>query len=154
MYGNHPNGSDEMGKIVTDWHCDRLKKMILTSGGEIVCGGGVNRDLKYVEPTIILNPEMNSTCMQEEIFGPILPIVTFSNITEAINLINSKDKPLAVYYFGRSFMNANKDRVNNETSSGCFSVNECLFHITNQFFGFGGVGASGYGRYGGYEGFK
>lgn len=51
-------------------------------------------------------------------------------------------------------MNANKDRVNNETSSGCFSVNECLFHITNHFFGFGGVGASGYGRLGGYEGFK
>lgn len=63
MYGNHPNGSDEMGKIVTDWHCDRLKKMIETSGGEIVCGGGVNRDIKFVEPTVILNPEMNSTVM-------------------------------------------------------------------------------------------
>jgi acyl-CoA reductase-like NAD-dependent aldehyde dehydrogenase len=63
MYGNHPNGSPEMGKIVTDWHCDRLKKMIETSGGEIICGGGVNRDEKYVEPTVIVNPDMNSTCM-------------------------------------------------------------------------------------------
>jgi acyl-CoA reductase-like NAD-dependent aldehyde dehydrogenase len=69
-------------------------------------------------------------------------------------LINSKDKPLAVYYFGRPFWNANRDRVMNETTSGAFSVNEVLFHIAQHFFGFGGVGASGYGRYGGFEGFK
>jgi acyl-CoA reductase-like NAD-dependent aldehyde dehydrogenase len=69
-------------------------------------------------------------------------------------LINNKDKALAVYYFGRPFWNANRDRVMNETTSGAFCVNEVLFHITQHFFGFGGVGASGYGRYGGFEGYK
>lgn len=143
-----------MGKIVTDWHCDRLRRIIDTAGGERICGGGINKEIKYVEPTIILNPKMDSEAMTDEIFGPILPIVTFSNIDEAIKLVNSKDKALAVYYFGRAYFNSNRDKVMNETSSGAFSVNDAISHIANHSFGFGGVGASGYGRYGGYEGFK
>lgn len=154
MFGNHPNGSPDQGKIVTDWHCDRLKKIIETSGGEVICGGGVNREIKYVEPTIIINPKLTSESMQEEIFGPILPIITFNSISEAIKTINDKDKPLAVYYYGRSVFNGNLDRVMEETSSGAFIVNDVMSHLANHAFGFGGVGASGYGRYGGYEGFK
>ncbi len=80
MYGNHENGSPDMGKIITDWHCDRLKGLIDTSKGNVVCGGKVNRGIKYVEPTIILNPEDKSPIMQEEIFGPVIPIITFTNI--------------------------------------------------------------------------
>jgi acyl-CoA reductase-like NAD-dependent aldehyde dehydrogenase len=63
MYGNHPNGSPEMGKIIAEYHCDRLKKLIDSSKGEIVCGGRVERDIKYVEPTIILNPDTKSPVM-------------------------------------------------------------------------------------------
>lgn len=154
MYGETSTGSDEMGKVVTDWHCDRLKKMIETSGGQIVMGGNVKRDIKYVEPTIIVNPKPDSSVMEEEIFGPVLPIITFQNIDQVIDLINSKDKPLAVYYFGKSYNNPDKDKLMDCTSSGAFSVNEVMMHMVNKEFGFGGVGASGYGRYGGYDGFK
>jgi len=154
FYGEHPNGSDEMGKVVTDWHCDRLQKLIKTSNGDVVCGGRVDRDLKYVEPTIIMSPDLNSPIMEEEIFGPLLPVVTFSSIDEVVRLINQKDKPLAVYYFGKVGSNPNRDRLMNETSSGAFVQNEVMLHMVNHEFGFGGVGPSGYGRYGGYEGFK
>ena len=154
MYGGHTNGSPEMGKIVTDWHCDRLKNLIDTSKGLVICGGKVNRALKYVEPTIIVNPDRKSPVMEEEIFGPILPVVTYFKLDEAINIINEKDKALAVYYFGKCYSNPNKDRILNETSSGAFMVNEVLMQMVNHEFGFGGVGPSGYGRYGGYEGFK
>lgn len=154
FFGEHPTGSDDMGKVVTGWHCDRLKDMIDNSKGIIKIGGKVNKDAKYVEPTIILNPDSNSAVLKEEIFGPILPILTFKYIQEPIDYINERDKPLCVYYFGKMYNNDNKERLLNETSSGTFMVNEVLLNIINHSFGFGGVGASGYGRYGGYEGFK
>jgi aldehyde dehydrogenase (NAD+) len=154
MYGNEENGSPDMGKIITDWHCDRIKGLIESSKGKVVCGGKVNRSIKYVEPTIILNPEDNSPVMQEEIFGPVIPIITFKDIDQVINIINSKDKPLAIYYYGKCYSNPNNDRLLNETSSGAYVVNEAIIQICNHEFGFGGVGASGYGRYGGYDGFK
>jgi aldehyde dehydrogenase (NAD+) len=154
MWGEHPNGSPEMGKVITDWHCDRIKKLIDTSGGEIICGGRVDRDIKYVEPTVIVDPKPTSSIMEEEIFGPVLPIITFNNIDEVIELINKKEKPLAVYYFGKVLFNKNKDRLLNETSSGAFVQNEAIMHILSHEMGFGGVGPSGYGRYSGYEGFK
>ena len=94
-----------MGKVITDWHCDRLRNLILNCEGEILCGGGINKEIKYVEPTIVLNPNKDSSLMDEEIFGPILPIITYTHINEAINYINKKDKALAVYYFGRSVFN-------------------------------------------------
>jgi len=81
-------------------------------------------------------------------------VLSFSNIGEAIKFIKNKDKPLAVYYFGKYYRNPNRDRVMNETSSGAFVQNDVMIHIINHSFGFGGVGDSGYGRYGGYEGFK
>lgn len=109
-----------MGKVITDWHCDRLKKLIDTSKGEILCGGRVDRDIKYVEPTIILNPETNSPVMEEEIFGPVLPVLSFSKIEEAINFINKKEKPLTVYYFGKYFRNPNREKIMKETTSGAF----------------------------------
>jgi len=154
MYGGYgAKGSPDMGKMITDWHCDRVKKLIDTSKGTILTGGKVDRGLKYVEPTIIVNPALDSPVMQEEIFGPVLPVVTFAHIDEAVRLINSKDKALAVYYFG-AVKDKNSDILCRETSSGAFLVNEAVVHIINHEFGFGGVGQSGYGRYGGYDGFK
>lgn len=144
-----------MGKIVTDWHCDRLMKLIDSSKGQIIYGGRVDREIKYVEPTIIIDPEIDSPLMTEEIFGPILPIRTFNQFDEVIDHINAGDKPLAIYYFGKVVgNNPNKDRLINETSSGGFLTNDAIIHSANHELGFGGVGASGYGRYGGYEGFK
>jgi acyl-CoA reductase-like NAD-dependent aldehyde dehydrogenase len=154
MYGGFEKGSPDMGKIVTDWHCDRLKSLIDSSKGKILTGGKVYKDIKYVEPTIIMNPDRKAPVMEEEIFGPILPIMTFLKIDEVIDFINTKDKALALYYFGKCYNNPNKDRIINETSSGAFVVNEVLVQMVNHEFGFGGVGPSGYGRYGGYDGFK
>jgi len=92
--------------------------------------------------------------MKEEIFGPILPVITFKNIGEAIDFINKIDKPLAVYYFGKnSCGNANMMRVKEETTSGAFLVNDAVIHFINAATPFGGVGGSGYGRCHGKEGF-
>ena len=103
---------------------------------------------------MIVNPDLNSSVMQEEIFGPVVPVITFKTIDDVIETINSKDKPLAIYYFGKCYSNENSQRLMHETSSGAFVVNEAIVHIVNHGFGFGGVGPSGYGRYGGYDGFK
>lgn len=155
MFGEKSEGSKDMGKMIADFHCERLKNMIETSGGKVIMGGKIiNKSIKYVEPTIIVDPNPNSTVMQEEIFGPILPIVTFTEFDEVIKMINSRDKPLAVYYFGNAKKNPELERLMNETSSGAFVVNEVMLHMLNENYGFGGVGGSGYGRYGGYEGFK
>ena len=91
---------NELGRIITDWHTSRLKDLIDSSGGKIITGGKVNVEKKYCAPTIILNPKDDSTLMQEEIFGPILPVSLFTNIDDVITIINKKDKALAVYYFG------------------------------------------------------
>lgn len=81
-------------------------------------------------------------------------MITFKTIDDAIEIINSKDKALAVYYFGKAFNNPSSDRLLNETSSGAYCVNEAVLHIVHHGFGFGGVGGAGYGRYGGFDGFK
>lgn len=143
-----------MGNIVTDFHVDRIKQLIDGAKGLVACGGKVNKAAKYVEPTVIINPDPKSPVMKEEIFGPVIPVITFKDISEVINHINDGDKPLAIYYYGKSFSNPNNDRLLNETSSGSYIVNETIIHVLNHCYGFGGVGASGYGRYGGYDGFK
>lgn len=91
--------------------------------------------------------------MKEEIFGPIMPIFPYKNITEVVNAINLRPKPLAVYFYGKP---SNRDGIElyNHTSSGAFMTNDCLMQCISHYQGFGGVGESGCGRYGGYEGFK
>jgi coniferyl-aldehyde dehydrogenase len=90
--------------------------------------------------------------MQEEIFGPVLPIVEYRNLDEAIQLINQAERPLALYWFGRS--SANRDRVLQTTHSGGVTVNDCLWHLAQENQPFGGVGASGMGTYHGEWGFN
>ena len=107
-----------------------------------------------MEPTVIDTPDLNSPVMLEEIFGPVLPVYSFMNIDETVKFINDRDKPLAIYYFGKCYSNPNLERLREETTSGAFCVNDAIVHIINHGFGFGGVGASGYGRYGGFDGFK
>jgi aldehyde dehydrogenase (NAD+) len=96
---------------------------------------------------------MDANLMMEEIFGPVMPIIPINTISQAIDIINSKPKPLTVYYFGEP-NSKNAARLSAETSSGAFVTNECTVHVISNYTGFGGVGESGYGRHGGYEGFK
>lgn len=100
-YGNSSKGDTFAGNIVNSQHCDRLARLISTSGGEIMYGGQVDRDARFVETTVILNPSLDSPVMNEEIFGPVIPIVSYKTIHDVIDIINKRGKPLVVYYFGK-----------------------------------------------------
>ena len=100
MYGDKPEGTELQGKMINDFHCDRVTKLIEGAGGTLICGGKTNKDVRHIEPTIILQPDLNSDMMREEIFGPVMPVFPFKDIGEVIKFINDRDKPLAVYYFG------------------------------------------------------
>lgn len=131
----------------------RLCNMLKDHGGTF-CYGNENapNDLNLI-PTVVLNPLQDSTMMTEEIFGPILPVMTYRTIDEAIKFINARDKPLVIYYFGPIIRNKTIDKIQNETSAGGFLTNDCFVQMGNDEIGFGGVGASGYGRYLGKSGF-
>lgn len=131
----------------------RLLNLIDTHGGERLYGGKANEKVKHIEPTIILNPSDESPLMNEEIFGPILPIKTYKGIDDVVQYINARPKPLAVYFYG-NINGKDCSVLKHRTSSGAFMTNECLMQTLSHYQGFGGVGESGYGRYGGWEGFQ
>tara|TARA_B110000263_G_scaffold230793_1_gene225573 strand:- start:67 stop:1500 length:1434 start_codon:yes stop_codon:yes gene_type:complete len=105
-----------------------------------------------IPPTLVLNPTDDMKIMQEEIFGPVLPIKTYEDVSETVDYINSKDRPLGLYYFGED--SKEKDYVLNNTTSGGVTVNDVISHIQMEDLPFGGVGASGMGSYHGHDGFK
>ena len=112
-------------------------------------------DDRYVSPTVVLNPSNDSKIMEEEIFGPILPIIPFVDFQQDVieSNILQRSKPLAIYYFGSTSSKNMQDLVD-KTSSGNVTANDILLQTLAIDLGFGGVGGSGMGRYGGYEGFK
>jgi len=115
------------------------------AGGKIVFGGKHDRSDLYIEPTILDYVKPTDLVMQSEIFGPILPIITVKNLSEAIEFINDREKPLATYIFSRS--KACIKEVLSKTSSGGVTVNDVIFHLALDTLPFGGVGNSGMGRY-------
>ena len=110
--------------------------------GNIVFGGHTDKAERYIEPTVLDNVSPDSPVMQEEIFGPIFPVLTFRNISEVTEFVTSREKPLALYYFG-----TNGDYVLRHTSSGGSCLNDTILHIANEHVPFGGVGMSGMGSY-------
>lgn len=102
MFGEKPEGCELQGKMINDFHCKRVKGLLETAGGTVICGGKVNLEARHIEPTVILEPSLDSKLMTEEIFGPVLPVFPFRDIKDVIKFINARDKPLAVYYFGRA----------------------------------------------------
>lgn len=150
FYGEDAKESPDYGRIITTGHTERIERLLQTHGGQVVYGGKVDVAERFVSPTLIRSPDLNSALMKEENFAPILAVFPFEDITEAITYINSKDKPLAVYYFG----SRNKKLVSERTSSGAFLQNETIFQYALLDLPFGGVGASGSGRYHGVEGFR
>ena len=132
---------DEFSKIIDERNIARLQKLI--EGQDIVCGGKV--DGKHFQPTIVLNANAGSDIMKEEIFGPILPVQSFENLDDLIQLLQSKEKPLALYYFSENRFKQQK--ILNELSSGDAAINEIVLHFVNNNLHFGGVGASGMGQY-------
>ena len=137
-------------KIVSVKHTQRLASLL--ENQDVVFGGNCNVENRDFEPTLVLNPSWESPIMQEEIFGPILPILFYENFNDAIQQIKTKEKPLAAYLFTES--SSYKTRFLKEFSFGGGCINEVIMHLVNGNFGFGGVGSSGIGAYHGYEGFK
>lgn len=148
MYGENIKESRFYPRIVSDKAVDRLTKLI--QHGTIYSGGEIDAKEKFIAPTIIENINPEFPVMQEEIFGPILPVMTFEKIDEVINYVNNHEKPLAFYYFGK---NKNAKDVFSKTTSGGGCINDTLMHITNHHLPFGGVGNSGMGKYHGFDSF-
>ncbi|MFT4570324.1 MAG: aldehyde dehydrogenase (NAD+) [Hyphomicrobiaceae bacterium] len=154
FYGEDPKASKDFARIIAERHVDRLAALIRDDGDdkvEIAVGGQVDRDDRYVAPTIVRSVTPQSKVMQSEIFGPILPVIAVDDVDAAIDLINDGDKPLALYVFTKN--KETSDKVLARTSSGGVTVNGTLFHLANPNLPFGGVGESGMGSYHGEWGF-
>ncbi len=149
FYGEDPQRSPDLARIVNEQHVDRLAKLL--ESGTAVVGGHVDRADRYIAPTILRNVSPDSPVMQDEIFGPILPVLPVANLDEAIAFVNARPKPLALYVF--SSREATKDAVVARTSAGGVCINATLWHLSNPNLPFGGVGESGIGAYHGRSGF-
>ncbi|NLZ94315.1 MAG: aldehyde dehydrogenase [Bacteroidales bacterium] len=148
MYGDDLTQSRFYPRIVNK---DAMKRLAsLLNEGTIHSGGEVDDNNRYIAPTIIDNVRPEHAIMQREIFGPILPVMTFDNISEPLAYINKNEKPLALYYFGNND-NA-KETIKGSTSGGA-CINDTIMHVANHHLPFGGVGNSGLGNYHGYESF-
>ncbi|MER8007613.1 aldehyde dehydrogenase family protein [Streptomyces sp. NPDC094149] len=143
LYGDNPSASGAYGRIVNERHFDRLTGLL--ESGRTVVGGVGDRATKYIAPTVLADVDPEAPVMREEIFGPILPIVTVPGLDEAIDFINDRDKPLALYVFSES--GDTRDRIAAETSSGGLGHGLPLAHLTVSDLPFGGVGESGMGSY-------
>lgn len=146
--------SKDLARIINQKNHIRLEQLIQDAtekGAKFEFGGNITPETLYIEPTILSNLNENMDLMNEEIFGPILPILTYEDIQEAIDLINSKPKPLALYYFGKDDETANK--VISDTSSGNAVINDCVLHFLHKNLPFGGVNNSGIGKAHGHYGF-
>ena len=151
FYGDNPQQSPDFGRIITDRQFDRLVRL-MGSAGTIYHGGQSNREERFIAPTIIDNITYDDPIMQEEIFGPLLPVLEYSDVHDVIARINAHEKPLAFYLFTES--EATRDLVLSSTSSGGGCVNDTIMHITNHRMPFGGVGNSGMGAYHGHYSFN
>ncbi|QQM45804.1 aldehyde dehydrogenase family protein [Streptomyces liliifuscus] len=143
LYGSDASTSTEYGRIINERHFDRLSGLL--GSGRVVVGGGSDRATKYIAPTVLADVDPDSPVMGEEIFGPVLPIVTVPGLDEALEFINDRDKPLALYVFTES--DVTRERLAAETSSGGLGFGLPLAHLTVSDLPFGGVGESGMGNY-------
>lgn len=148
-FGEKPQESDFLPRMVTEEAFDRVSEYL--NQGNIIYGGETDRTDKFISPTMIDNVEVDSPIMNDEIFGPILPIIPFKEIDEAIEFVNAREKPLAYYYFGEN--SKGKELLEASTSGGA-CINDTLIHVSNHGLPFGGVGNSGMGNYHGKFSFE
>ena len=149
QYGEKPLDNQDYGKIINEKHFTRL--MGLIDKKKVVCGGKSNPETNQIEPTVMDNVDFSDAVMQEEIFGPIMPIITYESFDNVIADLKNKDKPLALYLFSSNKNHIN--RVTRELSYGGGCINDVIIHLASSEMGFGGVGASGMGTYHGRDGF-
>ena len=140
LLGDDPQKSEHFVRIVNDAAFERLKGYL--ADGEVVFGGKTDKSERYFSPTVLDHVSPDSPVMQEEMFGPIFPVQTFSSLDEVIRFVSMREKPLALYYFG-----SQGDKVLKHTTSGGSCINDVIMHIANENVPFGGVGMSGMGSY-------
>jgi aldehyde dehydrogenase (NAD+) len=147
FFGKDPLKSEDLSRIVSSNHFARLSKLLDEDkvSGKIVHGGGRNKDDLKIAPTILLDAPEDSLIMNEEIFGPLLPIVTVDNIEESFSIINSREKPLAAYLFTNN--KTLKGKFVKNVSAGGLLINDIALHLANPYLPFGGVGESGMDAY-------
>ncbi len=144
----HPHGR----RIVNDRQFDRLAGYLDRTQGTVAVGGGVDKSSLSIEPTVVVDPDPTEPLMQNEIFGPILPVMSYETLDDAIAFVNSRPKPLAAYFFSKS--SSVQRRLVDEIPSGGAVVNQIAMHYLVPQLPFGGVGASGIGAYHGRWGFE
>lgn len=150
QYGKTPLTNPNYGKIINEKHFNRICGLI--DPAKVVCGGGKNPESLQIEPTVMNHVTFEDPVMQEEIFGPVMPILTYQSLDEAIAKINSMAHPLALYIFTNDKNTARK--VTSECGFGGGCINDTIIHLATSEMGFGGFGESGMGSYHGQEGFR
>lgn len=146
-----PRESQDYGRIVSEAHTERIAQLLEGHGGQVVLGGEYDINDRYVAPTVIVNPDLSARIAQEEVFGPVLLVLTYASIDECVQFINERPKPLVLYYFGNNKRNLMK--IEQCTSSGALVCNEVGLHYGFPDLPFGGVGPSGASVVFGKEGF-
>lgn len=150
FYGSAPKGSPDFGRIINAANFDRLASYL--ADGKIVVGGEKDRSERYLAPTILDDVSWQAPVMQHEIFGPILPVMSFTAADEIIELVERHATPLALYYFSRD--KSKQQKIMAATSFGGGCINDVIVHLSEHQLPFGGVGTSGQGRYHGRAGFE
>lgn len=146
--------SPDYARIVNEKHFARLSDLLReaeSKGAKVETGGAMDFSKRFIHPVVLSNVSRQSRIMEEEIFGPILPVITYNVLDEAIDYVNSKPKPLALYIFGTNRYEIN--RIKKETSSGSVCINDCAIQFLHPNLPFGGVNNSGIGKSHGYAGF-
>lgn len=154
-FGERPAESPDLARIINDKQFDRLTQALneaVDDGATIWVGGDSSAEQRYIAPTVLTDLKAESTLLQEEIFGPILPVVYYTHMDEALQLIQEKEKPLALYIFSGS--DAFVQRVINHTSAGSTCVNDAMVQVMHPNLPFGGVNNSGIGQSFGWYGFR
>ena len=150
FYGNNPKESKDYGRIVSEKHTSRLLKLI--DNNKVVFGGEVDVKNRYIAPTIMNNVQWTDKIMEDEIFGPILPIIEYESLDDIIDKINKRPKPLALYLFTENLDVEHKVIDSISYGGGC--INDTMLHVATPFLPFGGVGNSGVGSYHGINSFE
>lgn len=156
MYGPEGPGisSAAYSRMVNRKHFNRVKNLLqdaLDNGATLVAGGQTDEEENYISPTLLADVSPDHIIMKEEIFGPVLPVMTYETLDDAIDFVNQRDHPLGLYVFGKN--RANIEKVINQTTAGGTVVNHTILHNLSPFLPFGGVGHSGFGKGNGYYSF-
>ncbi|MEM6531432.1 MAG: aldehyde dehydrogenase family protein [Myxococcota bacterium] len=150
FYGEDPKASSDFGRIISARHFERLRGLL--DSQPVAFGGDHDAEQRYIAPTVLDEPAADSPVMQEEIFGPILPVLTYEKLEDAIQFVNERDKPLALYAFSKK--KKVQRAIVEQTSSGGVLINDTVMHLGALELPFGGVGESGMGSYHGIFGFQ